>query len=156
LYAGLRFPLHPAVVDILRYFDIYLHQFTPNAILRLSVYMWICRTTKIKPSTEGSAEGFALAHQVHHRRRTVFEEEGDQSVKKDYQFGCLNFSYKSGVVGPVTAYRNKWPSDWQQHWFYHTVTPLSPGESHPLTTKELLPLNESYAKNPSYPKVTNF
>jgi hypothetical protein len=25
LYAGLRFPLHPAVVDILRYFDIYLH-----------------------------------------------------------------------------------------------------------------------------------
>jgi hypothetical protein len=47
LYAGLRFPLHPAVVDILRYFDIYLHQLTPNAILRLSVYMWICRTTKI-------------------------------------------------------------------------------------------------------------
>jgi hypothetical protein len=39
LYAGLRSPLHPAVVDILRYFDIYLHQLTPNAILRLSVYM---------------------------------------------------------------------------------------------------------------------
>jgi hypothetical protein len=63
LYAGLRFPFHPTVVDILRYFDIYLHQLTPNAILRLSVYMWICRTTKIKPS----AEGFALAHQVHHQ-----------------------------------------------------------------------------------------
>jgi hypothetical protein len=120
LYAGLRFPLHPAVVDILRYFDIYLHQLTPNAILRLSVYMWICRTTKIKPS----AEGFASAHQVHHQRRTVFEEEGDQSVEKDCQFGCLNFSYKSGVVSPVTAYRNKWPSDWQQHWFYYTVNPL--------------------------------
>jgi hypothetical protein len=24
-----------------------LHQLTPNVILRLSVYMWICRTTKI-------------------------------------------------------------------------------------------------------------
>jgi hypothetical protein len=72
LYAGLWFPLHPAVVDILRYFDIFLHQLTPNAILRLSVYMWICRTTNIKPS----AEGFASAHQVHHQRRTVFEEEG--------------------------------------------------------------------------------
>jgi hypothetical protein len=35
LYAGLRFPLHPAIVDNLRYFDIYLHQLTPNAILRL-------------------------------------------------------------------------------------------------------------------------
>jgi hypothetical protein len=102
LYAGLRFPLHPAVVDILRYFDIYLHQLTPNAILRLS------------------------AHQVHHQRRTIFEEEGDQSVEKDCQFGCLNFSYKSGVVSPVTAYRNKWPSDWQQHWFYYAVSPLLP------------------------------
>jgi hypothetical protein len=39
LYAGLRFPLHPAAVNILRYFDIYLHRLTPNAIFRLSVYM---------------------------------------------------------------------------------------------------------------------
>jgi hypothetical protein len=79
LFAGLRFPLHPAIVDILQYFDIYLHQLTPNAILRLSVYMWICRTTKIKPS----AEGFALADQVHHQRRTIFEEEGEDIVELD-------------------------------------------------------------------------
>jgi hypothetical protein len=152
LYAGLWFPLHPAVVDILRYFDIYLHQLTPNAILLLSVYMWICCTMKIKPS----AEGFASAHQVHHQRRTVFKEEGDQSVEKDCQFGCLNFSYKSGVVSPVTACRNKRPSDWQQHWLYHTVTPPAPGESHPLATKELHPLHESYAKNPSCPEGDEF
>jgi hypothetical protein len=81
LYTGLRFPLHPAVVNILRYFDIYLQKLTPNAILRLSICMWICRTTRIKPS----AEGFASAHQVHHQRRTVFEEEGGQSVEKDCQ-----------------------------------------------------------------------
>jgi hypothetical protein len=113
--------------------------------------MWICRTTKIKPS----AEGFASAHQVYHQRRTVFEEE-DQSVEKDCQFGCLNFSYKSGVVSPVTAYRNKWPSDWQQHWLYHTVTTPAPGESHPLATKDLPPLHESYAKNPSCPEGDEF
>jgi hypothetical protein len=88
---------------------------------------------------------------VHHQRRTVFEEEG-QSVEKDCQFGYLNFSYKSGVVSPVTAYRNKWPSDWQQHWLYHTVTPPAPGKSHPLSTKELPSLHESYAKNPSCPE----
>jgi hypothetical protein len=105
LFAGLWFPLHPSIIDILRYLDIYLHQLTPNAILRLSVYMWICRTTKIKPS----AEGFASAHQVHHQRCTVFEEEGDQNMEKDCQFGCLSFSYKAGVVSPMTAYRNKWP-----------------------------------------------
>jgi hypothetical protein len=32
-------------------------------------------------------------------------------MEKECQFGCLNFLYKSGVVSPVTAYRNKWPSD---------------------------------------------
>jgi hypothetical protein len=120
LFARLRFPLHLVVVDILRYFDIYLHQLTPNAI---PVYMWICRTMKIKPS----AEGFASAHQVHHQHRIVFEEEGDNTMEKDCQFGCLNFSYKTSVVSPVTVYRNKWPSDWQQHWLYHTVTPLTLG-----------------------------
>jgi glutaredoxin-related protein len=114
--------------------------------------MWICRTTKIKPS----AEGFASAHQVHHQHRTVFEEEGGQYVEKDCQFGYLNFSYKSGVVSPMTAYRNKWPSDWQQHWLYHTVTPPATGESHPLATKELPPLHESYAKNPSCPEGDEF
>jgi hypothetical protein len=58
----------------------------------------------------------------------------------DCQFGCLNFSYKSGVVSPVkTTYRNKWPLDWQQHWMYHDVTPLVEGEPHPLATK-MLPL----------------
>jgi hypothetical protein len=93
---------------------------------------------------------------VHHQRRTVFEEEGDQSVEKDCQFGCLNFSYKSGVVSPVTAYRNKWPSDWQQHWFYYTVNPPSSGGSHPLATKELPPLHESYAKNPLCPEGDEF
>jgi hypothetical protein len=113
--------------------------------------MWICRTTKVKHSTEG----FASAHQVHHQRRTVFEEEGDQSVEKDCQFGCLNFSYKSGVVSPVTAYRNKWPSDWQQHWLYHTVTPPTPGESHPLATKELPPLHELTQRTPPAPKATS-
>jgi hypothetical protein len=44
----------------------------------LSVYMWICRTTKIKPS----AEGFASAHQVHHQWRTVFEEEGGPNCRE--------------------------------------------------------------------------
>jgi hypothetical protein len=33
-------------------------------------------------------------------------------VERDCQFECLNFSYKPGVVNPMTAYHNKWPSDW--------------------------------------------
>jgi hypothetical protein len=38
--AGLRFPLHEMIKDVLEAFEIYLHQLTPNAIVRLSVFIW--------------------------------------------------------------------------------------------------------------------
>jgi hypothetical protein len=37
--AGLRFPLHGMIADVLENFGIYLHQLTPNTIVRLSVYI---------------------------------------------------------------------------------------------------------------------
>jgi hypothetical protein len=37
--AGLRFPLHEMIGDVLEDFKIYLHQLTPNAIVRLSVFI---------------------------------------------------------------------------------------------------------------------
>jgi hypothetical protein len=152
LYSGLRFPLHPAVVDILWYFDIYLHQLTPNAILRLLVYMWICRTTKIKPS----AKGFASAHQVHHQRQTVFEEEGDQSVEKRLPIWLSEFLLQVRRGEPC----DRLP---QQVAFGLATTlalPLSdsslPRRVSPLATKELPLLHESYAKNPSCPEGDEF
>jgi hypothetical protein len=38
--AGLRFPLYDIIGEVLMNFEIYLHQLTPNAIVRLSVYIW--------------------------------------------------------------------------------------------------------------------
>jgi hypothetical protein len=37
--AGLRFPLNKMIADVLKKFGVYLHQLTPNAIVRLSVYI---------------------------------------------------------------------------------------------------------------------
>jgi hypothetical protein len=37
--AGLRFPLHGMIAYVLENFKIYLHQLTPNAIVRLSVFI---------------------------------------------------------------------------------------------------------------------
>jgi hypothetical protein len=37
--AGLRFPLYDIIGEVLKMFEIYLHQLTPNAIVRLSVYI---------------------------------------------------------------------------------------------------------------------
>jgi hypothetical protein len=38
--AGLRFPLNEMIGEVLENYEIYLHQLTPNAIVRLSVYIW--------------------------------------------------------------------------------------------------------------------
>jgi hypothetical protein len=44
LKAGLRFPLNRMISDVLQRFGIYFHQLTPNAIVRLSVYIWALRS----------------------------------------------------------------------------------------------------------------
>jgi hypothetical protein len=37
--AGLRFPLHEMIGEVLNNYEIYLHQLTPNAIVRLSIFI---------------------------------------------------------------------------------------------------------------------
>jgi hypothetical protein len=60
--AGLRFPLNKMIADVLKKFGIYLHQLTPNAIVRLSVYIWALRSQGVEPF----AEGFCRVHELHY------------------------------------------------------------------------------------------
>jgi hypothetical protein len=60
--AGLRFPLNKMIADVLNKFGIYLHQLTPNAIVRLSVYIWALRSQGVEPF----AEGFCRVHELHY------------------------------------------------------------------------------------------
>jgi hypothetical protein len=54
--AGLRFPLNGMIADVLKKFGIYLHQLTPNAIIRLSVYIWALRSQGWNHLPKASAE----------------------------------------------------------------------------------------------------
>jgi hypothetical protein len=38
--AGLGFPLNEMIGEVLEKYEIYLHQLTPNTIVRLSVFIW--------------------------------------------------------------------------------------------------------------------
>jgi hypothetical protein len=53
--AGLRFPLSRFVVEVLKTFQIFLHQLTPEAILRMGVFVWAVRSQGIEPSANASA-----------------------------------------------------------------------------------------------------
>jgi hypothetical protein len=54
--AGLRFPLNGMIADVLKKFWIYLYQLTPNAIVRLSVYIWALRSQGWNQLPKASAE----------------------------------------------------------------------------------------------------
>jgi hypothetical protein len=61
--AGLRFPLNKMIADVLKKFGIYLHQLTPNAIIRLSVYIWALRSQGVEPFVER----FYRVHELHYQ-----------------------------------------------------------------------------------------
>jgi hypothetical protein len=50
--AGLRFPLNEMIGEVLENYEIYFHQLTPNAIVRLSVFIWALRSQGIDPNAE--------------------------------------------------------------------------------------------------------
>jgi hypothetical protein len=108
--AGLRFPLNKMIADVLKKFGIYLHQLTPNAIVRLSVYIWALRSQGVEPF----AEGFYRVHELHYQTKA----RGDGLHEN---FGCYNFAYRKTKKFPVISYRSKWPAGWKSEWFYIKV-----------------------------------
>jgi hypothetical protein len=54
LKAGLRFPLSSFVVEVLKIFEIYLHQLTPEAIIKLNIFVWAVRSQGLKPDEKAS------------------------------------------------------------------------------------------------------
>jgi hypothetical protein len=107
---GLRFPLNKMIVVVLKKFGIYLHQLTPNAIVRLSVYIWALRSQGVEPF----GEGFCRVHELHYQTKA----RGDGLHEN---FGCYNFAYRKTTKFPVISYRSKWPAGWKSEWFYVKV-----------------------------------
>jgi hypothetical protein len=108
--AGLRFPLNKMIANVLKKYGIYLHQLTPNAIIRLSVYNWAIRSQGVEPF----AEGFCRVHELHYQTK----DRGDGLHEN---FGCYNFAYRKTTKFPVISYRSKWPAGWKSEWFYVKV-----------------------------------
>jgi hypothetical protein len=50
--AGLRFPLSRFLVEVLKTFEIFLHQITPVAIIRMGIFVWAVRSQGLEPSAK--------------------------------------------------------------------------------------------------------
>jgi hypothetical protein len=50
--AGLRFLLSRFVVEVLKTYQIFLHQITPEAIVRMGIFVWAIRSQGLEPSAK--------------------------------------------------------------------------------------------------------
>ncbi len=106
--AGLRFPLSRFVVEVLKTYQIFLHQMTPEAILRMGVFMWAVRSQGIEPS----AKCFCSMHELLYETKAMGKEQYHNN------FGCYGFIARPNASHPVPTFRKRWPGDWMTEWFY--------------------------------------
>jgi hypothetical protein len=105
---GLRFPLHEMIGEVLKIFEIYFHQLTPNAIVRLSVYIWALRSQCMSPN----AEAFCRVHELHYQTKARADGLHEN-------LGCYNFAYQKDTKAPVLGYRTKWLTGWKKRLVLH-------------------------------------
>jgi hypothetical protein len=75
--AGLRFPLNEMIGEVQKNFKIYLHQLTPNAIVRLNIFIWALRSQGM------SAEVFCRVHELYYQTKVMADDLHEN-------FGCYN------------------------------------------------------------------
>jgi hypothetical protein len=104
----LQFSLHKMLVEVLKRFEIYLHQLTPEALIKIKVFIWAMRSQGLEPD----ADCFYNIHGLSYQTKVVGKEQYHNN------FGCYSFVYHSDAKRPVPTFRKKWPGSWMKQWFY--------------------------------------
>ncbi|TVU06966.1 hypothetical protein EJB05_47003, partial [Eragrostis curvula] len=98
-------PAHPFVAQVLKAFQLEIHQLTPNAIAKLAIYVWACKSQGFEPSVSA----FAFTYRVHFQPTS--------KVRSD-SFGVINFVHANPKNVPSFGQANKVTSHWKHYWFY--------------------------------------
>jgi hypothetical protein len=106
--AGLRFPLSRFVVEVLKTYQIFLHQLTLEAILRMGVFVWVVGSQGIEPSTKC----FCSMHELLYETKAMGKEQYHNN------FGCYGFIARPNASHPVPTFRKRWPENLMEEWFY--------------------------------------
>jgi hypothetical protein len=106
--AGLRFPLRKMLVEILKTFEIYLHQLTPEALIKVGVFIWAMRSQGPEPD----ARCFCNIHELSYQTKAIEKEQYHNN------FGCYSFVPHSEASYPMPTVRKKWSGSWMKQWFY--------------------------------------
>jgi hypothetical protein len=106
--AGLRFPLSKFVVEVLKMYQIFLHQITPESIMRMGIFVWVVRSQGLEPS----AKCFYSMHEL------LYETKATGKEQYHNNFGCYGFIARPNASHPVPTFWKSWPGAWMEEWFY--------------------------------------
>jgi hypothetical protein len=96
--AGLRFPLNKFVVEVLKIYQIFFHQITPEAIIRMGIFVWAVRSQGLEPS----AKCFCSMHEL------LYEAKATGKEQYHNNFGCYGFIARPNASHPVPTFRKRW------------------------------------------------
>jgi hypothetical protein len=106
--ARLRFPLSKFVVEVLKTYQIFLHEITPEAIIRMGIFVWAVRSQGLEPSTKC----FCSMHELLYETKAMGKEQYHNN------FGCYGFIACPNSSHLVPTFRKRWPEAWMEEWFY--------------------------------------
>jgi hypothetical protein len=89
-------------------FEIFLHQITPEAIIRMGIFVWAMRSQGLEPSVKC----FCNMHEL------LYETKATGKEQYHNNFGFYGFVPRSDVSYPVPTFRKRWPGVWMEEWFY--------------------------------------
>jgi hypothetical protein len=95
--AGLRFPLHKMLVEVLKRFEIYIHQLTPEALIKIWVFIWVMRSQGLEPDVDC----FCNIHELSYQMKATGKGQYHNN------FGCYSFVYRSDARRPIPTFRKK-------------------------------------------------
>jgi hypothetical protein len=74
---GLRFPLHKVLVEVLKTFKIYLHQLTPEALIKVGVFIWAMKSQGLEPD----ARCFCNIHELSYQTKATEKRTIPQQLR---------------------------------------------------------------------------
>jgi hypothetical protein len=106
--AGLRFPLSKFVVEVLKIYQIFLHQITHETIIRMGIFVWAVRSQGLEPSVKC----FCSMHELLYETKVMGKEQYHNN------FSCYGFIARPNASHPVPTFWKRWPGAWMEELFY--------------------------------------
>jgi hypothetical protein len=91
---GLWFPLHKMLVEVLKKFEIFLHQLTLDALIKVGIFIWAIRSQGLEPDVDC----FCNIHELSYKTKAIGKEQCHNN------FGCYTFVYWSDARHPVLTF----------------------------------------------------